>query len=159
MHELIYNFWKYTQNVTTLMLLKPVKSITYSRLLPEITLQDECELTWHCSRPGLGAGTGMPEGPSAGECIMNESMRFTWTQEDTVHPPPSTVANCGLQRQRRSSWQETPSYSSSMRTLDKWLHCPLGNIHKHELRGCVCTVGSHAQCNNDRNTHQPHTSL
>lgn len=69
---------------------------------------------------GLGAVVGMPEGPCAGRGSMNESMQFTRTHEDTVHPPPSEVADWSLQCQRRRSQQgETPSYSSSLHTLHK----------------------------------------
>lgn len=48
---------------------------------------------------------------------MNESMQFTRTHKDTVHPPPREVADWSLQCQMRSSQQgETPGYSSSLHT-------------------------------------------
>lgn len=116
----------------------PAESITYSRLLPEATSSAGCELTWHCSKPGLGAGVGMPERPCAGEGNMNESMWFTRTHEDTVHPPPSEVANWSLQCQRRGLQQEeTPSYSSSLYTPHKWLLCLREKTH---WTMSLCTV-------------------
>lgn len=42
------------------------RAVYYRKQLPML------DMTWHFSRPGLGAGVGMPEGPSAGEGSMNE---------------------------------------------------------------------------------------
>lgn len=108
------------------------------RQQPETASTAGCELTWHGSKSGLGAVLGMPEGPCTGEGSMNESMQFTRTVEDTVHPPPCKVADCGLQCQRRSSQQAgTPSYSSSMHTHHKRLLCLEG---KKRVRMWLCVV-------------------
>lgn len=56
----------------------------------------------------------MSEGPCAGQDSINESMQFTWTHKDRVHPPPSKVADWSLQCLRSSQQGETPSYSSSL---------------------------------------------
>lgn len=81
------------------------------------------DLTSFQARSG-GRGRNARGAPVQERAVWMNKMWFTRTHEDTVHPPPSKVADWSLQCQRRSPQQEeTPSYSFSLQTLHKWLLC------------------------------------
>lgn len=54
------------------------------------------ELTWQCSRPGLGAGEEMPEGPSVGSIRLYEWINVIH-MDTRGHSPPTSSASSELE--------------------------------------------------------------
>lgn len=114
--------WEKNENVTYSALTDEKLQWWWDRKQLQGTWSD-----WHYSSLGLGAGSGMPEGPSAGKHRVNET---NWFRSDTRgRSPPTTDLSSWLElsvseekpRTRRNTKLFSPPYVRKMNPLS-----PLG---------------------------------